>query len=304
MSYLEDIVDGPSGTKIVVERIIRECEANFHKNGDWESPTVRKVVDFLNNCVRDCEHFTTAIGVSAILLKAANSDYLLFDNNLVVLSEFFKKVSPRIDAPNAKRNVEAMLVRFKSRQPFAPSSKHSNAIEDILIFADPLGMTPESGFLPLLVKEVDWKCAAVTSYLRGKSDNMKMGASVGAQDDTHNVIEKMVLSNYVFLGDNLGVLNFFIHQVGPALDGMAPTGSSWKLTESLDHLRLKSQEEPEAVREYVGSIRRNQGRPSIDSWASSPVDIEGLTSSMSRMANDLKASTSDEESDKEGGIVI
>jgi hypothetical protein len=97
MSYLEDIVDGPSGTKIAVERIIRECEADFDKNGDWESPTVRKVVDFLNNCVRDCEHFATAIGVSAILLKAANSDYLLFDNNLVVLSEFFKKVSPRID---------------------------------------------------------------------------------------------------------------------------------------------------------------------------------------------------------------
>jgi hypothetical protein len=181
VSFLRDedfMINSPPGTEIAVERVIDKVGAMFDKTPSWESPSVRNAMDFLDNCVHDCEHFAEATGVSDILLKMAGSDCLLFDDNLVVLSEFFKKVTPRIDAPAARRKIEATLVRLKFCKDSVESSKHWSVIEDILTSADPLGLKPNSGFLPLLVKEVDWKSASVTNYLRKLSNNMQIGTSV------------------------------------------------------------------------------------------------------------------------------
>jgi predicted RNA-binding protein Jag len=298
------MINSPPCTEIAVKRIIDNFDAMFDKYRSWESPSVRNAMDFLDNCVRNCEHFAEATGVSDILLKMAGSDYLFFDDNLLVLSMFFKKVTLRIDAPAARRKVEATLARLKFCKDSVGSSKFWNIIEDILKFADPLGMKPDPGFLPLLVKEVDWTSASVTEYLRKLSKNMKIGASVVVQKDAHNVTEKMATSNYVFLGSNLVVFCFFLVKVGPGLNGDAWSNISWRLTDSLDWLSSKSQYKPHEVREYVEAIRRKMGRPSTLTVASTSLDMDDLCVDMSSSSNNPGLTTSEGERDDSENVLI
>jgi hypothetical protein len=305
LGYLEDIdfdLKSPSGTQVALGCIIDKCEAEFDKNADWKkSLVVRNVVDFLDNCVHDCKHFATASGAPAILLKMSGSDYLFFDSNLAVLSEFFKAILPRIDTPIARNKVEAMLLRLESRKNDVQQS-HWDAIGDIQRCADPLGMKCEFRFVYPLAEEVDWTRPTAKHYLKNISDNMKMGASFETQDQTHYAIEKMTSSDFVFLNANLRLLNSLLSEIGPILDEMDESSRSWRLTCALDCLRSKSQEESEEKRWRVEAICRKMGRQG--SGTSKAVDTEGLTWGMSRLGNDFGASNSDEDSHDEEQIII
>jgi hypothetical protein len=124
------------------------------------------------------------------------------------------------------------------------------------------------------------------------------------QKDTHNVIEKIATSNYMLLGSNLVVLNFFLIKVRPSLDGEAKSNISWRLTDSLDCLSSKSQYESLKARKYVEVIRCNMGRPSTVTDASTSLDMEGSCVDMSSLSHNPGISTSERESDDSENVLI
>jgi hypothetical protein len=114
----------------------------------------------------------------------------------------------------------------------------------------------------------------------------------------------MATSNYVFLGSNLVVLNFFLAKVGPSLDGEAKSNISWRRADSLDCFSSKSQYESLEVRKYVEAIRRNMDRPSTVTDSSTSLDMEGLCADMSSLSHNPGISFSEGESNDNENVLI
>jgi hypothetical protein len=119
---------------------------------------------------------------------------------------------------------------------------HRDIIQGLLRSADPLGIKPEDGDVPVLTLDMDWASCTFTSCLQKINNRTKIStASIAVRNEAHVAIEQTVSSSFVFCNDNLTVLGLFIHQVGPHLDQMAGPSRSRRLTDSLDSLKSKAQ---------------------------------------------------------------
>ncbi|RYN43220.1 hypothetical protein AA0112_g825 [Alternaria arborescens] len=89
---------------------------------------------------------------------------------------------------------------------------------------------------------------------------MKMDPASSAQIATLNTIEIMLHSEHLFLHKNLQVLISFVLSVAPALDGMAETRQSERLTTLLKDLSVYSGSQTVQNRDTINGLCRNLGR--------------------------------------------
>ncbi|KAF1937152.1 hypothetical protein EJ02DRAFT_458966 [Clathrospora elynae] len=287
----------------------------FDNHADWQSHNIACMLEFIDKSFQQGDNLVTAAATSNTVIKMAQSPYLFFDcyENLSIFREFsllvvprinkhdpdgmskqlkeiFKKVRTRAEASltqvlsirELERNI-GLIEKMPEEYNWANSEDYHKVIPTVL--EDLEGEIKEVLSQKLFDDLYDWSCRAVNRLIDGVTDGMKMGAPPSTQLATCNMIEAMVRSNKLFLDDNLKKLSFFLHRIGPAIDGMADARQSDRLTTLLDLLRNNPEVRTPQHRNEIKSIRRNLGRTYEDlesaaSKAEVDRDVEDQLSSL------------------------
>ncbi|KAF2822010.1 hypothetical protein CC86DRAFT_458548 [Ophiobolus disseminans] len=274
-----------TGSQIVVQRVIDKCTAELDKDGEWDSPDVRNMLEVVDKAFDVGSNLVTATAASSVVQKMARSEYLIFENNLCVFAEFCLCLLPRINVVAvsgcSQELQEAWDVLQKrkrdSQTPFDPVQVQIiDGLEEVfsLFCADIEPYEAERSFMEddesfmeaadqpihhfggphgtdedLFADQRDWSRVDVTRFLNQITNDTKIGASKATQEVAYVAIEKMVNSDVVFSAENLRTLGCFLILVGPVLDGMARPSPSKRLTTLLGSLKANSHEqEPDNVK--------------------------------------------------------
>ncbi|CAN9203254.1 unnamed protein product [Alternaria sp. RS040] len=265
----------------IAAKYILEATGEFITKADWGSESVN-VLGFSINLLRACstgEHesrIAVHLGCS-LLERMAQSLYLLFGANYDRFSIFAYEVVPLLDtADNGMRSsrvtriFEALKEEDYERtdeQKAHLKQMCTSAVKERAYGQEPVGLIAPSDLeqeaatsLELFTTTLDWEGPAIDHLLKSTSKVMKMDGTSSAQIATLNTIEIMLHSEHLFLHKNLQILISFALSVAPALDGMAETRQSERLTTLLKDLSVYSGSQTVQNRDTINGLCRDLGR--------------------------------------------
>jgi hypothetical protein len=114
--------------------------------------------------------------------------------------------------------------------------------------------------LAIFAVQANWTCPEIDPIINSVTKAMKIGAALAIQTTTYDTIEAMIESEYLFLHKSLEMLLYFIFADAPALDGMADTSQSDRLTALLGTLRNNPGKRTDEEHRGIEDLRRNLGR--------------------------------------------
>jgi hypothetical protein len=269
-----DLEQEDTGATAAARFITEKYAIEIEREGDWTSPEITCVLDFVEQAFRTAEDLVSVTATCDIIARMAESVYLFFDHNLVVLRDFCFRVVPQLNAivpadESGQVNDALALVRFRK----ADATQGQAQLIDELLEALGVGDTQNGRQeitgeqdLSLFALEPDWCREAISFTIKNVSNGMRIDASTSVPENTYSVIEAMVSSRMVFHGYNLNALIALLIRVGPALDAMSDSGGpSRRLTNLLNVLKANPKSRTPEQQEDIDGLCEVLGRRT-SSW--------------------------------------
>lgn len=229
-----------AGATAAVMTVTEKCAGEIERDGDWNSPSITCILDFVDQAFLAADNFVSATAICDVIARMSKSLYLFFDDNLLVLRDFCFRVVPRLynipSADGSKQVDDAMaLLRIRKADATQGQAQIIDELQEALSLGDVQNNNNQAltwqQSLSLFASEPDEGRQAISQTLKDVGDTMRIDAPRSIQDYTYSVIEAMVSSKMVFQGYNLMALTLLLVRVGPALDAMSDyAGPSRRLT--------------------------------------------------------------------------
>ncbi|KAL1798863.1 hypothetical protein ACET3X_002900 [Alternaria dauci] len=278
----------------IAAKYILEAAGEFVTQPNWGPESVN-ILRFSTSLLRACssgEHeskIAEHLGCS-LLERMAKSLYLPFGENYDKFSIFAYEVVPLLDTADKdikSNRVTSVLKALKEedyartdeqkahlkqmctvlgrselyRQPIESTVNERAYGQESLELVSPSDFEQEpSTSLKVFATKLDWESPTIDRLLKDITKAMKMDAASSVQIAALDTIEAMVRSKHLFLHKNLQVWAVFVLSVAPALDKMADTHRSERLTALLSELSAYRGAQTVEDRDSIDGLCRNLGR--------------------------------------------